>query len=108
MLNGSVVLVVGGAGLLGQQFCAAIAEANGVAIVADINAVAAKYVAAEIEATVSGGAVGVQVDISSKQSILDVVETVTNKFGRLDALVNSAYPKTINYGKLLTILWMNY
>jgi len=99
MLNGSVVLVVGGAGLLGQQFCAAVAEANGVAIVADINAVAAKEVAAEIEATVPGGAIGVQVDISSKQSMLDVIATVTNKYGRLHALVNSAYPKSVNYGK---------
>jgi len=37
MLKDKVVVVTGGAGLIGQEFVRAIIEQNGIAIIADIN-----------------------------------------------------------------------
>ena len=37
-LSGKVVVVTGGAGLLGKTFCRAIAASGGIAVVADIDA----------------------------------------------------------------------
>ena len=37
MLKDKVVVVTGGAGLIGQEFVKAVIEQNGIAIIADIN-----------------------------------------------------------------------
>ena len=45
MLSNKIVVVAGGAGLLGSYFCSAIAEQGGTAIIADIDMAAATAVA---------------------------------------------------------------
>ena len=37
MLKDKVVVITGGAGLIGQEFIRAVVEQNGIAIIADIN-----------------------------------------------------------------------
>ena len=37
MLKGKVVVITGGAGLIGQEFIKAVVEQNGIAIIADID-----------------------------------------------------------------------
>ena len=37
MLNKQVIVITGGAGLIGQEFVKAVVEQNGIAIIADIN-----------------------------------------------------------------------
>ena len=60
-LDGHVIIITGGAGLLGKQYSAAIAQAGGIPIVADIHA--------------EGGA---------------LVRQTLKRFGRIDGLVNNA------------------
>ena len=43
-LEGQVVIITGGAGMLGRQYARAIAEAGGIPIVADINGKTAVFV----------------------------------------------------------------
>ena len=50
MLNNKIIVVTGGAGLLGSCFCSAIANRGGTAIVADLNLGAAETVAKKIMA----------------------------------------------------------
>jgi len=38
-------------------------------------------------------------DITSKQSLTGSIEYLDNKYARIDALVNNAYPRNNNYGK---------
>ena len=40
-----------------------------------------------------------QVDITNKDSVSALIATISEKYGRIDALVNSAYPRNKNYGK---------
>lgn len=99
LLAGKTVLVTGGAGLLGREFCGAIATSGGRAVVADINVAAAHAVADEINARHPLGALAVALDITSKSSITDAFAAVASQFGSVDAVVNNAYPRNRNYGR---------
>lgn len=89
-LNGKVIIITGGAGLLGEQYSHAIAEAGGIPIVADINTKAALKVASEIISKTGGQALGLHVDVTNKNSVETLVKKVLKKFGRIDGLVNNA------------------
>ena len=85
MLKDKVIVITGGAGLIGQEFVKAVEEQNGIAIVADINR--------------QNSADSVQLDITSKESLSDCIEYLDKKYGKIDAVVNNAYPRNKNYGK---------
>ena len=99
-LTGRVAVVTGGAGLLGVEFCRTLMEAGAHVVVADIDGEAAKSTAAslnDIQTTNPVGigdsherALGIQTDVSSKDSVQLLVKSTVEKFDRLDILVNSA------------------
>lgn len=99
VLDDKVVVITGGAGLLGRNFCQAVAAQGGIAIVADLNLPAAQEVAAKIAAEYPGRAEAVALDITDKTSIDALIETLHAKYGRIDAVVNNAYPRNPNYGR---------
>jgi NAD(P)-dependent dehydrogenase (short-subunit alcohol dehydrogenase family) len=98
MLNGKVIVVTGGAGLLGVPLCIRIAREGGTPIVADINISRAKAVASEIHKN-DLTAQAVSLDITKRSQIEDAIVSVERKYGRIDAVVNNAYPRGKNYGR---------
>lgn len=96
-----VVIIIGGAGLLGKSFCTALAQEGATVIVADKNINEALKISADINSSAVGGVDSVEVDITSKSSILRLINKALDKHGRIDAVVNSAYPKGPNYGRLV-------
>jgi NAD(P)-dependent dehydrogenase (short-subunit alcohol dehydrogenase family) len=100
-LDDKVVVVTGGAGFLGAKFCATIAEQGGIAIVADVDSTAAEQVARKIAETCPGRAEALSLDITSELSIKVLINNLQQKHGRIDALVNNAYPRNREYGKKL-------
>jgi NAD(P)-dependent dehydrogenase (short-subunit alcohol dehydrogenase family) len=101
MLRDNVVVVTGGAGLLGRTFVRSIAEQGGIAIAADIDLNAAERVAAEVGKDFPGVIEAVKLDITCKESILELIASLRTKHGRIDAVVNNAYPRNKNYGRKL-------
>ncbi len=101
MLTKKIVVVTGGAGFLGRQFSSVIAENGGIAVVADVDESAAVRVAVDIAAIYPGCAVGASLDITSKDSVLLLIKNLHEKYGRIDAVVNNAYPRNRNYGRKL-------
>ncbi len=101
MLAGKVVVITGGAGLLGRQFCRAGAHHGATVIVADLDLAAASRVAGEISETYPGQAYPACLDITSEQSVAALLVTLTEQHGRVDAVVNAAYPRNRNYGRKL-------
>jgi NAD(P)-dependent dehydrogenase (short-subunit alcohol dehydrogenase family) len=101
MLEGKVVVVTGGAGLLGRSFVRRIAEQGGTAVVADIDAAAAARVAGEVAAAYPERATALVLDITDKDSVCALIAEVQKKYGRIDAVVNNAYPRNRNYGRKL-------
>jgi len=100
MLKDKVVVVTGGAGLIGQEFVRAIIEQNGIAIIADINKNEGQRVSNELSDKLkSNKIVFFELDITSKKSLQKCISYLDNKYGRIDALVNNAYPRNKNYGR---------
>jgi NAD(P)-dependent dehydrogenase (short-subunit alcohol dehydrogenase family) len=99
VLDNKVIVITGGAGLLGRNFCRAVAAQGGIAIVADVNLPAAEDVAGKVAAEYPGRAEGVHVDITEKASIDELIEALDGKYGRIDAVVNNAYPRNANFGR---------
>lgn len=100
-LAGKVVVVTGGAGVIGQAFISGIARKGGIAVVADVNASAAVRVAEELRKTGPGSVEAAELDITSKQSITALIEDLMRRHGKIDAVVNNAYPRNKNYGRPL-------
>jgi len=96
LVRDKVVIVTGGAGLLGRTFCQAIADNGGIAVVAEYDIAMAEKLCTSLE---NASIVPAQVNITDKNSIKALIATISEKYGRIDALVNSAYPRNKNYGK---------
>jgi len=100
MLDGKIIVVTGGAGLLGRCFCKAISEQGGLSVVADLDEVAAKNVVDEIQ-LLGGRAEAAALDINDTVSVDHLIESLNSRYGRIDAVVNNAYPRNTNYGRKL-------
>lgn len=97
-----VVVVTGGSGLIGARFVAAIADAGGVAVIADIDVARAESVAAQLRADAPGRRIEVrQADIRSAASLDALVDALQQAHGHIDGLVNNAYPRNARYGRKL-------
>ena len=96
LVRDKVVIVTGGAGLLGRTFCQAIADNGGIAVVAEYDIAIAERLCTSLE---NASIVPAQVDITDKISVETLITTISKKYGKIDALVNSAYPRNKNYGK---------
>lgn len=100
MLKNKIVVVTGGAGLIGQEFIKAIIEQNGIAIIADINKEIGKKVKKELSKELDTKNISfVKLDITSKKSLKNCINYLDKKYGKIDALINNAYPRNINYGR---------
>lgn len=100
MLKDKVIVVTGGAGLLGRQFCSAVAEQGAVVVVADHDIEAATRVANEIIKT-GKRAEPSPVDITDPASVDALLISLHERHGCIDAVVNNAYPRNRNYGRVL-------
>lgn len=87
--NGQVAVVTGGAGILCDSMCRALAEAGAQVVVLDINLGAAEKLAAEICAD-GGRAVGIACNVLEKASIETALQKVLDQYGRVDILINGA------------------
>jgi NAD(P)-dependent dehydrogenase (short-subunit alcohol dehydrogenase family) len=89
-LDRRVIVITGGAGLLGRQHAMAIAELGGVPVVLDIDSEAAQRVTNEIEETYTVPALAGTCDITDEKSVKLCFEEVLSKRGRIDGLINNA------------------
>ncbi len=100
MLKSKVVIVTGGAGLIGKEFVKAVVENNGIAIIADINEELGLKAKEDLSKELNTINIDfVKLDITSKNSLKKCIEYLDNKYQRIDVLVNNAYPRNKNYGR---------
>jgi len=84
-----VVVITGGAGVLGSDFARAIAECGAKVAILDLFEDKAKQLAEEI--TKKGFiAIGVKANVLDKESLNQAHQEVLNKFGKCDILINGA------------------
>jgi len=100
MLSNQVVVITSGAGLIGQEFVKAVVEQNGIAIIADINDELGKSVKENLSEELNTKNIDfARLDITSKESLQKCINYLNEKYEKIDALVNNAYPRNKNYGK---------
>jgi short-chain dehydrogenase/reductase SDR len=86
LLENKVIIITGGSGLIGREIVKDITFKGGVAINADVC----------VETDLEQGKLFV--DISDEESIQNGVNLVFQRWGRIDGLVNCAYPRTKDWG----------
>lgn len=100
-LEKKVVLITGGAGLIGSGFSRACAEAGAKVIIVEIDAKRGEYVAKKINHAMKSNQVFFeQCDISNTEEVDRLVNTVIKKHKKIDALVNNAFPRNKNWGSM--------
>ena len=89
-LNGRVVLLTGGAGLLGQRYVRIFLLAGARVVVTDLDETRADQVAHESIAELGGDAVGIGMDVTNKTDIQRVTKEVLGRWGQINILINNA------------------
>jgi len=93
MLKDKIIVVTGGNGLLGRSFCMEISSQGGYPIIADLSRDGETF-SKEVK-----NSDYFPLNITDEESINDLINYLNEKYGRIDALVNNAYPRNKNYGK---------
>ena len=85
-LNDKVIIVTGGSGLLGTDIIYQIKKLGAIVINLEIN------IKTNVELT------EIECDITNPESINNTISLIIQKFGKIDGLVNNAYPRTNDWG----------
>ena len=92
-LANKVVVVTGGAGLLGQVFCQALVDVGAHVAIVDLDLASAETAAKRINKSDAQKVVAFESDITSPESVTQMVANVVKQLGRIDVLVNNAASK---------------
>lgn len=100
MLSNKVIVITGGAGLIGQAFVKAVVENEGIAVIADINPKLGIQIKKALQEELNSTNIDfVELDITSKSSLQNAIQILQSKYARIDALVNNAYPRNKQYAR---------
>lgn len=90
--EGKVAVVTGGSGLIGKEIVKGLKEFGATVYVADINK-------EKLGDLIDNASVNyIHCDITSEDSIVGAVSTVIQRENKINVLVNSAYPRTKDWG----------
>lgn len=89
-MQGKVVVIAGGAGMLGFQHAAAVAAFGAHPILLDIDREGIAVNIDRLSAEFGKSYDGQFGDVTSEQSILEAADKILLKFGRVDVLINNA------------------
>jgi len=88
-LQGEVAIVTGGAQGLGKEMAMGLAEAGADVVIADLDIDTAQKTASKIQ-ELGRGSLALQVDVTSKEQVEEMVSQSLSRFGKIDILVTSA------------------
>jgi NAD(P)-dependent dehydrogenase (short-subunit alcohol dehydrogenase family) len=89
-LNGRVAIVTGGAKGIGMFYSEALADAGANVVVADVDPKAVAETTDRLSESYPDRILGVDLDVTSRDSIQAMVRKTDERWGRLDVLVNNA------------------
>ncbi len=99
-LHNKVVIITGGAGLIGKSYVEVCALYGANVYLVDVNDESANKVVVDVKKKTKNQNVFYQkCSIVDKGDIKKLIDVVLMRYGRIDALVNNAYPKSKNYGR---------
>ena len=89
-LTGKVIVITGGAGLLGEKHAEAVAEYGAKPVILDLFQAKSEAVAERIRDQYGVEAIGLAIDITSEEQIIESCQILLDKFGKIDVLINNA------------------
>lgn len=89
-LKDKVIIVSGANGLIGRQIAMELVEREARVVYADINCPTEEL---------PGDDMFVKLDLCDNTSIDNLVKVTLDRYGRIDGLINAAYPRTKDWGK---------
>jgi len=92
-----VVVIAGGAGLIGKRLCAGFSQAKAVVVMGDVNVSEGKKLEKQITDE-DTRMIYHKLDITSEESIDELIKFCETEYGRIDVWVNAAYPRTSDWG----------
>lgn len=101
-LTGRVAVVTGGAGILGQRFCAGLADFGAHVAVVDHDEAKAATLAGELTTAFGVSCLGVGCDVTDPASVKAMVARVEAELGAIDILHNNAASKGSDLKKFFT------
>lgn len=88
-LDGKIAVVTGGAGGIGEALALGLAYHGATVVVSSRNQQAIDAVAEQITKETGNEAIAVASDVTDEASLQNLVDTVMDKYGRIDILVNA-------------------
>jgi NAD(P)-dependent dehydrogenase (short-subunit alcohol dehydrogenase family) len=85
-LDAKIIIVTGGSGLLGKEIVDQLKKDGAICVNAEI----------QVSDDIDNGMI--QCDITDEQSVRSLIDEVLGRYGRIDGLVNNAYPRTNDWG----------
>lgn len=89
-LKDKVILVTGGTGLLGKNYCKELATHGAKVVMADLKQANPKKIASAFNETISHNITGIEFDVSNESDVINLFEEINNKYGRIDVVINNA------------------
>lgn len=89
-LKNKVIVITGGAGLLGRQHAEAVAEFGANPVILDLFKDKAEAVASDISKKYKVSAFGTGLDITDEKAVEKCCKLILKKYGRIDVLINNA------------------
>jgi NAD(P)-dependent dehydrogenase (short-subunit alcohol dehydrogenase family) len=91
-LNNKVIVVIGGRGYLGRDFCQKLLSQNATVISADL-LVTSKAASKSEYSNKSSGIEQMDIDVNDKSSIVQVIRLIVEKYKKIDTLIYSVTAK---------------
>lgn len=88
-LDGKIAIVAGGAGGIGEALAMGLGMQGAKVVVSSRNQAAIEKVAKEISARSGNEAIAIASDVTDEGSVKKLIDTVVEKYGKLDILVNA-------------------
>ena len=102
LLRDKTVALVGGAGLLGKAFGEALLRHGAELVIADLDEVRCRVACDDLAAKVPASRpIAETVDITSRESLDALITRIQARCGKIDTVVNNAYPRNKQYGRKL-------
>ncbi|MCM1266524.1 MAG: SDR family oxidoreductase [Bacteroidales bacterium] len=90
-ISGKIVIITGGAGLLGQKHAEAVMEGEGIPILLDISEEALERAKDSLQKKYQGMEIGVyKADITDHDMLMEISDKIVKKYGHIDVLINNA------------------
>lgn len=89
-LQNKVVIITGGAGGIGSGMAKAMVKEGAIVTIVDLNAEAGEAMAKELQ-EMSPQSMFLQANLMERDELPKIIDTVVEKYGKLDVLVNNAH-----------------